>query len=362
MDGTDSFCDWLTIRQDHAEPHRPLAAAVERRLDRRTGVVGDRLVPVLVEARNGSSFQVLSDGRRVTWSGNPSRFGRWDSVRGLPVDEAKAFVNDSLRFLGLPEFSDGQVIGRTLADRSGSCVGSGAVVTRCDVTTNVAVGSSHDFLIARQRVSPCRLKLTVTEGNCYYGAFSRERTVRLYDKAADLRAKAVKAARKVSASEGERVEALAATLAAQGVVRVELEAKRVLKAAISGRWAALSSEAMRGPYLREFEAMTGDIVSSEVPDFRVVPADARPWLALYLLGYNVRDDLSKTTFRKYRQLLLPFGFDLAVTDRPVIVPRFRRFELKVPVLPEGYEGPKAFDPSLLTDCVREQGERRRRRV
>lgn len=360
MDGTDAFCDWLTIRQDHLEPHRPFFAAMEQRFDRASGVVGARLLPVLVEARNGSSFQVLSDGRRVSWSGNPSRFGRWDSVRGLPVDEAKAFVNDSLKFLGLPEFSDGQVVGRTLADRSGTPVGSGAVVTRCDVTTNVAVGSSRDFLMARQQVSPCRLKLTVTEGNCYFGAFSRERTVRLYDKAADLRAKAVKAARKVSASEGERVESLAACLAGQGVVRVELEAKRALKAAISGRWASLSSEAMRGPYLREFAAMTSDIQSSEVPDFALVPAGARPWLALYVLGYDVRADLSDKTFRKYRKLLLPFGFDLSVRDRPCVVPKVRRFELKVPVLPTGYEGPRAFDPSLLKDQVREHGERRRR--
>lgn len=361
MDGTDAFCDWLTVRQDHSEPHRPLHAAVESRFDRVSGALHERPVPVVVEARNGSSFQVVSDGRRVTWSGNPSRHGRWDSVRGLSVDEAKAFVNDSLRFLGLPEFSDGQVIGRTLADGSGNLLGSGAVVTRCDVTTNVGVGSSRDFLVARQRLSPCRLRPTLIEGNVYYGAFSRERTVRLYDKAADLEAKAVKAARKVSAAEGERVSALAAGLAAQGVVRVELEAKRALRRYVGGaRWAALSSESMRGPYVREFGAMTEDILSSDVPDFCAVPREAAPWLSMYLHGVDLREWLPKSSFYRYRRALLPYGYDIAVVVAEPRFPRVQRFELKVPVLPADYEGPKAFDPELVSDGDRERSERRRR--
>lgn len=341
--------------------HQPLFAARESRFDRASGELRDQLAPVVLEARNGSSFRVLSDGSRVTWSGNPSRFGRFDSVRGLPVDEAKAFVNESLRFLGLPEFSDGEVAGRTMATRSGTLVGCGAVVTRCDVTTNVATGSSRDFLLARQRVSPCRLRPTVTEGNLYYGAFSRERTVRLYDKAADLEAKAVKAAAKVSRAEGERMQALAECLRSQGVVRVELEANRALRRYIGGaRWAALSSYSMRGPYVREFGVMTKDVTNVEYPDFSLLPVGVAGTLALYLMGQDVRSMLSRGTFYSHRRVLAPLGYDIARPVQAAFVPSVREFTLRVPVLPSDYVGPKAFDPELVSEGDRERSERRRR--
>lgn len=357
MDGSDFFCDFMTVRQDHP-PHRPLSAAVESRYDRDKDGFYPRPVSVSIASQCDASFQVMSDGRRVTWSGNPSRFARLESVRGLTVDESKAFINASLLALDLPPFSDG-TFGAAIqgpASKSGAdWIHDGAVVSRCDATTNIALGSPADrrnFLHARERVSPCRLKPSYNEGTLYYGYHSRERTLRLYDKAEELTAKAVKHVRKHSPQMEDYLRALVSDLDTQGTIRVELQAKRTLKRRGVEHWGQLTTESMAPIFREDFLTMTNDILDTDLPDFSRIPPAAVPALSMYLHGIDLKGYYARDAFRKYRRMLLPFNYDIAIrntTPAPVTV---RQFVLTVPVLPEEYIGPKPFNEDELAEVAR----------
>lgn len=94
---------------------------------------------------------------RLEVRGNPSAFGRLDNLFGVSLDDGIAIYNDVLHSLGLPEFSEGEMLDTWLQEeQTWAKTYTGAHITRADVTENNAVGmgrvSAYHKWIAQQKI------------------------------------------------------------------------------------------------------------------------------------------------------------------------------------------------------------------
>lgn len=124
------FCDWLTVSQDH-DVELPVHGDAEvSSVNIDTGLCD--WVIVKGKSHRGSyssTLLVRCDGRRVSISGNPSRFSRPDNVFGLrDLASCFAIYNTVLEAVGLPLFD------------------SRAVLSRVDVTCNHTTGGPKELL------------------------------------------------------------------------------------------------------------------------------------------------------------------------------------------------------------------------
>lgn len=164
------FCDWLNVWQQH-DPELPdflggrvvsltgrvtLGGAIV--IDKATGEEGDGLAlfgddleieystAKFVQHRGSfeTNLHVRCVAGRVQVSGNPSSFGRLDNVFGLGLDECIEVYNQVLEQLGLPLFTEGEVVKQWLQNEDRlQTTYSGAHITKCDLTENFAVGAGN---------------------------------------------------------------------------------------------------------------------------------------------------------------------------------------------------------------------------
>jgi hypothetical protein len=98
------------------------------------------------EGSYSTSIQVHVKSGRIECSGNPSRFNRLDNLFGFTsLDDCFYVFNNILTSIGLPNFTKCNFHGfHPVARDSGSIkmqpIVDGAVITRLDITTNMAVG------------------------------------------------------------------------------------------------------------------------------------------------------------------------------------------------------------------------------
>jgi hypothetical protein len=164
------FCDWLNVWQQHGDDLPDLLGGRVVSLTGRV-TMGGAIVIDKVTGEQGEGFALMGDDMEVDYStakfvqhrgsfetnlhvrcvagrvqvsGNPSSFGRLDNVFGLGVDDGIAVYNQVLEQLGLPAFTEGEVVKQWLQaeDRLQTSY-SGAHITKIDLTENFSVGAGN---------------------------------------------------------------------------------------------------------------------------------------------------------------------------------------------------------------------------
>lgn len=309
----ETFVDWITVSQSHSGGGFP-ACAIEGTVDLSTGEL--RRKPWLIEGKLGSKARVFSDGVRVQFDGNPSRFDRCEAVEGLSVSDAKRRVNRILEGLGLPSFSTGQVV--SLQSGSGADqLYTGAVVSRLDLTRNFsAMGNIGELLSFVGQSRYGRLERTVIGRNVYFGKGSRKRLLRVYDKAAELATHLGD----FDGAERSYLQALCLDLEAHGVVRAELSLRADLQRMLGSFWHEVGQDEADRLFNSEVSFMT-KAKRLDLSEFDGIPTRFLGILMLHLNGVDVRSrmlaDGSRAAFYSARKALLKTGYDIS---EPVSVP------------------------------------------
>lgn len=163
------FCDWLNVSQQHdanlpdflggrvlsLQGHcgfgrKKLADLSSGEIMDTWAIDGDASVDYDVPkfAIHGGSYEtnifIRMVGGLLEVRGNPSSWGRLDNVFGYGLDDCIEIYNQILDSLGLPPFTVGQVC-KVWSQRNQKFeeVYTGAKITKCDYTTNLAVGSGR---------------------------------------------------------------------------------------------------------------------------------------------------------------------------------------------------------------------------
>jgi len=328
------FCDYLTVSQTHFEPHEPvhdgfttattLDGSIEYRSPR----------PKNLQGEHGSNLQISSDGQTVRFSGNISRWNRSENLFGLDLDSAKNEINKILLCHNLPPFTDGE----TLQLESGQDVYTGAKISRCDMTINLATGSPYNcekFLSFQQSQNHPKLPKHLYEKSTYYGKTSDARTIQIYDKAQHLRDKALPAAIKRN-DQGQinYLEQLIESTLNAGVVRYEIKFGKSLKYYDCRKWVHATHNALCSLFTKDFSVMPTETKALDVED---IPVPALGTLMMYLGGLPVRNLIHRNTFSKHKRILLAYGYDISNTNVSAIQPKQKTILVSVAQVPDFYK-------------------------
>lgn len=321
-----TFCDYLTVSQEHPA-HEPFFESMHCVYDKQGNEIDHWLKPQQILGAFNSSSIIKSDGRRVSYSGNPSRWDRPENYHGLDLDRAKNLVNQQMRSRDLPEFTDGE----TLKNASGKSFYTGAKFSRIDICTNIATGSAanlRDYLNHQRTQNHGRLKYSEDEGTIYYGRHSAHRLVRIYDKGQQVIDAVLP-----KTEDPEYISDLATYLLDNGIFRIEIENRRNLKSLNCRTWARATHANLCQQFIKDTSAMTDEI---ETPDYGDMPVEALKTLGLYMMGVDVRKTLHRNTFSKHRKILKKYGYDISSKNIHLLQPKVKIITLTPAGIPDFY--------------------------
>lgn len=290
------FCDWVTVKQTHP-PHKPLYGGIHKFTDLETGEVSKTYQFKTIKGKHDSSFQIRSDGETVEYSGNPSRFDMRDNVQGFTLDEAKNRINQQLKLLGIPEFNSGQII----RIEGGERINTGAKFTRIDMTQNLKAGNPRRrdiYLQWIQTQNYPKLRKTIIGLNTYFGKETESRTLRIYDKAKEITDKK------------NYPLQLADRLNRQGVIRFEMEYRKILKTRGVNLWKDATQTKLEKQFAEDTARMNKKI---ETLDITELPKRVVGTYTMYLQGINPREFIAENTYYKHKKILLEYGVDISNT-------------------------------------------------
>jgi len=309
---TPFFVDWLSIYQVHDFDVPEFGTDRLLRLDEEGSIVWDKLgLKSLEDGSHSTSVRISSDPatRRVTFHGNIGRFCRPDNLVNYGLAETIDKLNELMRLIGLPEFTEGERV--TIGSDQGGDrrIWTGARITRIDLTQNFATGSMD---LAREYLRFCgsrhhgRMKTrSYGEGQTVeIGAGSKYRYTKIYLKGDEIRAH-----KKNSAS--VYAQKIAEYCDEAGVVRFETELKsRLLRQNGIGWLGTISEDGLTEIFTAHREAaMRQDI---ETMDIKELSKAAQKTYAMYLAGMDHRSIMSPATWYRHRNEILKVGVDIAV--------------------------------------------------
>lgn len=296
MNTPDIFCDFLTVKQTHP-PHTPLYGGITQYFDCETGEISKTHQFKTVKGLYESSVQIRSDGETVEFSGNPSRFNRKNNIQGLTLDQAKIEINLILESLNLPSFTSG----KTIRIQNGERINNGAKFTRIDITQNLKAGSARRrdiYLQWIQSQNYPKLRKTLIGLNTYFGKETESRTFRIYDKALEIVKKS-----KSNPPEADRLNR-------EGVIRFEMEYRKILKTRGSNLWNKATQRRLENQFTKDIQPMNKKI---ETLDISELPKMVIGTYSMYLQNLNPRDYISRNTYFKHKKILLQYGVDISNT-------------------------------------------------
>lgn len=328
-------CDWLKVTQTHSVPHDPYNAG--------NGVFYPVDQPSYTYAKSashkglgGSNLQISSDGLTVSVEGNPSRWNKEDNLFGISLDDSKQTYNRVLTSLGLPPFTSGEYSqGYThydLEELNQPASYTGAHIQRIDLTANLALGSYsnlHTFLLFQQGQNYPQLQKTIIDRTTYHGKGSERKTLKFYDKAAELRKRHLQ-----KATDKVYIQSLIDFAEEIGISRFEVIYRRFLHKNNLNYW-HLATTANLNPL---FKKDANTVVSKlDIPNYADLTVEATKVLALYLIGLDVKKMISRSSFYKYRKLIMAAGHpDIGNKNYKVLAPRVVTMEIHVPQPPPRY--------------------------
>lgn len=354
--------DWLSIYEDHAADVPVHAAEIGVWCDPVSGeILRESTRGVVHRGSFSSSVHIRSRGSRVEVSGNPSKWGKPDALFGLAsVDQAIAVYNRILIDLGLPPFSVGASYPQapeTVSDRHGSSRVSpsgflqssdavsyvGPRITRVDLTENFSVGrgavSAYQSWLTTQSLQipgPRRLGRMPFPGTVTFGGSAARTQTVCYEKGPELRAHIGDITRRMDPAEREETREYLGRLAdwcdSQGVVRWEVRFGRKWL----GECGAFRPEWWYG---RDLEKVVDNFrvlghEGATVIDWRndlenELVADGvterqagriRDAVLAWLSGAGIPAGISDRTWRRYAQLVRPYGINLLAAPNVVALP------------------------------------------
>lgn len=327
------FVDWLSISQVHTEGGLPVVdAGCVMGIDDSGELEWKTTRAVKHEGSFETSLNVRSDGFRVTFSGNVSRFGRPDNLFGFDFWACLDRVNAVLHHYGLPSFSAGKKIER-IARGEVRYEWTGARVSRIDLTANYEAGSADDAHAVMQYLGSQHARRhegrVLGQGETVaWGAGSRRQYWKAYIKHLELM------------RHGGGNERVIEHCATRGVVRFEgtlrSNALTDLGCAFLGDYE--SGWAM-GQLVQLFEQQTEIMRRAEhsTDELENLPRALRTTARDYMAGMDCSARMSRTTFYRHRAELMKFGIDIAVRNVRPFQPRIRVIELRPAEVPSWYE-------------------------
>lgn len=346
------FVDWLSISQEH--PDAPVfndgqLVFFDPKPGDPDGTPGGIVnLRRKIEGSFETSVAVRSDGRRVEFSGNPSRWCRPDNVFGLDLAGCLEAVNSIMGSVGLPLFTAGDHIpAASINGEVRRAFWTGARVSRIDLTQNFEAGSEADgravlTYLKGQQVSGARGGLfgeTTVQYSSGRPGSGRRSSFKVYLKGAELLA---------HGKGSPDVAALAAWASGAGLLRAELTLRSTQLGTIGAAWLGdLLGDGMANAK-REFEKRVevfGRHAEGVDDPFGGLPRHVEITARRYADGVDVRPPLmSRATFYKHRKALLARGIDIAVPPpvrlevpvrpiivRPAVAPSWYSFARTVPV-------------------------------
>lgn len=137
--------DWLSCYQDYEYQLPVISEDGYAHFDFTEGAFGQiRQSRVKHEGSYSTSITVHVRSNRIVIEGNPSRFNRLDNLFGFTtLEQCFSVYNTILLSLGLPELTKCTVLGYTdyQDGKPPKPIVDGSVITRIDLTSNMAVGS-----------------------------------------------------------------------------------------------------------------------------------------------------------------------------------------------------------------------------
>ena len=327
------FCDWLTIRQVHTAGGLPLVDSGRVWAVDEEGIIEWSTVKRRkVLGSYDTAVFVTCDGFTVTFAGNVSRYGRRDNVFGFDVWGCIERVNAVLATYGLPPFTPG-VKREEIKRGSVRTVWTGARISRIDLTANYEAGSSDDAhavmqYLGTQHVGRKNSRVLAAGETVDWGAGSRRQYWKCYVKHIEL------------IKHGCEDQQLIDHCAARGVVRLEGTLKSNALTDIGAAYLGdYESGWAMGQLINIFGEHRAALTRAEkvTDDLDELPRALRGVARDYLAGMALRDRLSKTTFYRHRNALLPYGIDIAVTNVAPFKPRVRVIELRPAEIPHWYQ-------------------------
>ncbi|MDP9123062.1 MAG: phage/plasmid replication protein [Pseudomonadota bacterium] len=333
--GTESvpfFVDWLSIAQVHPEGGLPVVdSGCVLAVDEDGQLKWKTTSAVKHEGSFATSLNVRSDGFRVTFSGNVSRFGRSDNLFGFDFWECLRRINAVLAHYELPPFTPG-VKREEVSRGEVRYIWSGARVSRIDLTANYEAGSAddaHAYLqwLGSQHVGRHEGRVLGQGETVAWGGGKRQ-----YWKAYIKHLELVR--------HGCEDKQVIEHCTARGVVRFEgtlrSDALTRFGAAYLGDYE--SGWAM-GQLIQAFKDHSEVVARAEkcTDDLDDLPKHLRGSARDYLAGMDLQTRMSRASFYRHRNALLPYGIDIAVRNVRPFQPRIRVIVLRPAEVPHWYQ-------------------------
>ena len=331
LDALPVFIDWISCHQTHPEGCPVINNGQVIKIDADQQVIFDVGLHLKVEGSFESSIQLRSDGKRVEFSGNISRFGRKDNLFGFTLGDTFRRINHLLNVLGLPPFSLGV---RTRFADSGVKWLDGCTVTRIDLTCNYVTGSHDDAeamlrVLSGHHVGRQKGSLRPDGQTIEYGSGSSYVYGKCYIKGTEM----LKHSKKKKGRDTD--PDLIQWVLSQGVIREEIELKRNYLAQKQLLYLGdINHSLLYDIYLERSQLRRLDMVKYE--DTTQLPNHLKATYYSWRNGEKL--NVSKATFHRHRNQLLKYGVDISIPSTVRSIPiRVRTVEIAALAAPDWYK-------------------------
>ena len=201
----------MTINQQHAHEIPEVIDGIIHDIDTETGEIKIIPKPLLVAAPGGGTLRLKSYAGRVSIEGNPGHWNKADNLDGGSFEESVRLYNQIIEKYGITPFDED------------------AKISRLDVCIDVVTGgpmAKLQYLLEKQEREFPRLRKTLDGMTTYYGKGSQTRTIRIYDKAGEIAAKAKK---ERNPDKARHLDKMAAWTESIGLARCEIQMRTILE-------------------------------------------------------------------------------------------------------------------------------------
>lgn len=327
------FVDWVSLGQFHPQGGLPiLLDGVKATFDLNGNCRHEFGLSARVEGSHDSSVRVLSNGFRVTLSGNAGRFGRADNLFNHGWSETLASTERILAGLSLPPFTDGEGERRDYSVQAGSDqredTSRGAVVSRIDLTCNYRTGSDAQARAVIRWLSGqsvARMKRGFAGDESVWFSNSRH-MLKAYRKGAEM---------KKHGGDPRSIE----WCMDNGIVRVEVELKKRLLSDLGlSHIENINDQRLAQVFTEQTEVFRRVDMSDEPDLIDSIPTRYRMTALAWLSGADVRSSMPNGTFYRHAKALRCFGLDIIEPRNIVTFPiRVRIVDLEPVCVPDWYD-------------------------
>ena len=316
----NTFCDWITVSQTYKNGCPVLNDGLVITVTNDGEIIRETHRTLQLKGSYSTSVQIRSDGKRQEFSGNPSKWNRLDNVYGLNLNLSKTVINEIMTSVRLPPFT------------------AAAQFSRIDMATIAAAGSPAaltDYMFAKSRENLPQYTVSRKFGTLYWGSKSKTKTLKIYDKSAELKKHLKKSFNR------QYLNKLIEHLHNIGAFRIETCFRfRYLKYHDIRNWEQATHDILFKHFKKDLKLMAKPVQELNIDD---LTGSELGTLMIYLAGIDPKTRLAKDTFYKHKRKLKKYGYDISCTDVLArIETKPRLITLTAPAPPDWYKRPKQW--------------------